>query len=353
MAELFPSGGPIPGFEAFTTPIQVQEMQRAQRMAEMQEQQRRMQLQQQTADQPLLNQQRLLQQGNVAGQIQRQPDELAREAALAGAARQRTPIEIEGLDLAAQTKVRHEKLGKQADDMDLAIRAFEPVINAAGKTDFAGQNEAWEGAFKMLEDAGHNMAQLKTMPRDQALQKIKGIYNQAVNNAPTIRERIKAEQAHQRALAIEKERARSREKVAETRAEAREQGVKTTEAVGARLLEQYHKDPSKLTEANKQALRIHLENGLIRLDPDIQDRWDERATRLARGDKQERARTNKPLTNDEFIAAIDEYAKKLRDRHMRDVLSVSYPDLFGRTPSAPAGKPAGRVIDFTQLPTNR
>ena len=44
MPELFPSGGPIPGFEAFTTPMQLEEMQRAQRFAAMEEQKRRMAL---------------------------------------------------------------------------------------------------------------------------------------------------------------------------------------------------------------------------------------------------------------------------------------------------------------------
>ena len=350
MPELFPSGGPIPGFEAFTTPMQLQEMQRAQRMAEMQEQQQRMQLNQQTADQPLLEQKRVLEQGNVAGQIQRQPDVAAREAALAAAANKRVPIEIEGLDLKAQTEVRHQKLGKQADDMDLAIRAFEPVINAAGEADFAGQNEAWESAFKTLEDAGHNMSQLRTMPRDQALQKIKGIYQQAVNNAPTIRERIKAEQAHQRAFEIERERTRRALDVAAKRAEAREGAVKTTEAAGARLLDQYHKDPTKLTDANKQALRVHLENKLMQLDPDLDDRLDERATRLARGDKQARASADKPMSSDEFINKISEYFKKLKDRYMRDTLSASYPDLYGQKPGGqPTGKPAGEVLDYTDV----
>ena len=346
MPELFPSGGPIPGFEAFTIPMQLQEMQRAQRMAAMQEQQRRMQLNQQTADQPLLDQRRALEQGNVAGQIQRQPDVVAREAALAAAANKRVPVEIEGLDLAAQTKVRHEKLGKQADDMDLAIRAFEPVINATGKADYAGQKEAWDAAFTMLEEAGHNMSQLRTMPRDQALAKIKGIYQQAVNNAPTIRERIKAEQAHARALEIERERSRRAERVAQTRAEARDQAVKTTEAAGARLLEQYHKDPSKLTAANKQALRLHLENSLIRLDPDLPDRFEERAMRMLKI-------MGLPKNSKEALDQIEKLSQTIRERHMKETLQGSYPDLYGEPAPKPAGQPAGKVIDFTQLPTNR
>ena len=346
MPELFPSGGPIPGFEAFTTPMQLQEMQRAQRMAEMAEQQKRMQTSQMTADQPLLEQKRALEMGNVGGQMARQPDELARQAALATAARQRTPIEIEGLDLKAQAEVRHQKLGKQADDMDLAIRAFEPVINAAGKADFAGQNEAWESAFKTLEDAGHNMSQLKTMPRDQALQKVKGIYQQAINNAPTIRERIKAEQAHIRAKEIEEIRARRAIKVAETRREAREGSAKTTEAAGAQLLQRYHADPSKLTEANKQALRLHLENKLIQLDDELLDKFDTRAASLLKT-------MGMPKNSKEALDKIDELAQVLRDKHMKAALQGAYPDLYGAAPAKPtaqpAGKPAGQVIDYTDV----
>ena len=343
MPELFPSGGPIPGFEAFTTPMQLQEMQRAQRMAEMQEQQRRMQLNQQTADQPLLDQKRALEQGNVAGQIQRQPDVVAREAALATAANRRVPIEIEGLDLKAQADVRHQKLGKQADDMDLAIRAFEPVINASGKADYEGIKSAWEDAFKTLEDAGHNMAQFRQMPLDQRLQKAKGIYQQAVNNAPTIRERIKAEQAHIRAKEIEEIRARSRERVAAQRAEARDKPVNTTEAVGARLLDQYQKDPNKLTDANKQALRLHLENSLIRLDPDLPDRFEERAMRMLKI-------MGLPKNSKDALDQIEKLSQQIRDRHMKEALQGSYPGLYEKTPSKAAGKPAGQVIDFTQLP---
>ena len=346
MSELFPSGGPIPGFEAFTTPMQLQEMQRAQRMAEMQEQQRRMQTTQMTSDQPLLDQKRALEMGNVGGQLQRQPDVVAREAALAAAANKRVPLEIEGLDLAAQAKVRHEKLGKQADDMDLAIRAFEPVIQSAGKADYKGQTEAWDEAFKTLEGAGHNMAQFRQLPLDQRLKKAQGIYQQAVNTAPSIRERIKAEQTHVRAMELERERTRRAEKVAQTRAEAREGVSKTTEAAGAALLQKYHKDPSTLTDANKQALRVHLENSLMRQDPDLQDNWDMAAMQMVKQDRE-----LKELAADERISRAEQYTKKIRDRYMRSTLGPAYPDLYGQSAPKTVGKPAGQVVDFTQLPT--
>ena len=347
MPELFPSGGPIPGFEAFTTPMQLEEMQRAQRMAAMAEQQKRMQTTQMTSDQPLLDQKRALEMGNVGGQLQRQPDVVAREAALAAAANKRVPLEIEGLDLAAQAKVRHEKLGKQADDMDLAIRAFEPVINASGKADYKGLTEAWDEAFKTLEDAGHNMSQFRTMPLDQRLQKAKGIYQQAVNNAPTIRERIKAEQAHLRAKEIEEIRSRRAEKVAQTRAEARDQAAKTTEAAGAALLQKYHKDPKSLTDANKQALRMHLENKLVQLDPDLLERFESRAMSLLKA-------MGMPKQSKEALEKVEQIAQQIRDRHMKGALQGAYPDLYGTAPAkaagTPVGQPVGNVIDFTQLP---
>jgi hypothetical protein len=184
------------------------------------------------------------------------------------------------------------------------------------------------------------------MPRDQALKKIQGIYQQAVNNAPTIRERIKAEQAHARAMEIEKERSKRAEKVAQTRAEARDQAAKTTEAAGAALLQKYHKDPSTLTDANKQALRLHLENSLIRLDPELSDKFESRAMSLLKA-------MGMPKNSKDALDQIEKISQQIRDRHMAEVLSGAYPDLYGKVaPKAagtPVGKPVGKVIDFADV----
>src|SRR3990167_2715196 len=284
---------------------------------------------------PLLEQQRRLKMGDVGGQLAKQPDVLSREAAMAAgaAAPGRVSSDIEGLDLESQAKVRAAKLKQQVDEMDVVARALDPVMTAAKRGDIRGANDTMEQAFDEMEKANvPGVAQWRLMPRDKALEQLQGHYNYAINNAPAIRERIKTEAAQKHAVELANIAARSREKVAAARIAA-ERPVNTTDAAGARLLEKYHKDPDSLTEANKLSLRAHLENVLLKNDPDLADRWEERAIRLIKIEKDQRFQQNKAMSPAETLEKIDSYIKAIRTKYMKDTLQFSYAKLYGKEPS--------------------
>ena len=222
---------------------------------------------------PLLEQQRQLKMGDVGGQLARQPDVLSREAALTGAsaAPGRVAADIEGLDLESQAKVRTGKLKQQADEMDTVARALDPVMVAASRGDIRRANDAMEQAFDDMEKAGvPGVAQWRLMPRDQALKQLQGHYNHAINNAPTIRERIKAEAAQKHAMDLERERSRSREKTAAARAGTQDRPG-SLPAVAARILLKYGKDEDSLTDSEAAIVQQHFATTFTRGEEAILD----------------------------------------------------------------------------------
>ena len=172
----------------------------------------------------------------------------------------RSPIDVQVMDVEAQGKLRAEKMKKSADDMETFIQAFEPVIKSSATADYAGNNAAWEQAFKVLEDAGHDTSKWRTQPRDQLLQRIKQQYAHAINNAPTIRERIKADEAHARELKKIEAQGIANQKVAAARAAAMaDKPAGKQEALAVKLLEGYGKG-KELTEAQTSIVTEYLDN---------------------------------------------------------------------------------------------
>ena len=263
--------------------------------------------QEMAAGAPLRAQQRQLQMGDVAGQIARQPDVLSREAALAAGAAQpgRLSNEVSALDLEAEGKVRRGRLAKTADEMDIHIQGFEPVLHAMKSQDYTAQNEAWNNYFDLLDKNGIDTRSLRVTPRDKLIPQLSQKYNEAVNNAPTIRERIKADQVLERQIKLEEQHRKTIMAAARERATALAQRDPTQlSAATSRSLEKYRKDPSTMTDQEKQLARDYFEGTLSKQDQiDYEMAWEE----------PERA--------------------GIRKRHMERVVRT-HPELYKRPPAA-------------------
>jgi len=216
---------------------------------------------------PLRAAERQLKMGDVQGQIGRQPDVIRREGALAAAAGtpERIASDVEAGDLESQGKVRRGHMTREADEADTFIRAFEPVIRGASTMNYEQQNEAWETAFKTMERAGKDTSKMRATDRGQLMKEITGAYQQAVNTAPTIRERIKLDEAHERAIKLEQERRKTLIAQAKERATS-EKPVNAPNAVVARAMDKYRKDPKTINETERELLRDHFENTMSKSD---------------------------------------------------------------------------------------
>jgi len=216
---------------------------------------------------PLRAAERQLKMGDVQGQIGRQPDVIRREGALAAASAtpERIASDVEAGDLESQGKVRRGRMSQEADEADTFIRAFEPIIRGSKTMNYEQQNEAWETAFKAMERAGKDTSKMRATDRGQLLQEITGAYQQAVNTAPTIRERIKLDEANERAIKLEQERRKTLIAQARERATS-EKPVNALNAVVARAMDKYRKDPKSINDTERDLLRDHFENTLSKAD---------------------------------------------------------------------------------------
>jgi len=210
---------------------------------------------------PLRDLERQVNIGAQEGALARQPFELSRQEALARAASNpdRLSSEVEAGDLEAEGKARAAQMKKTADEMELFMQAFQPMLEATAKGDLTAANQGWDSAFDLLEkNKVPGVAGLRVQPRETLLANIRTKYQQALNTAPTIRERLKAEEDHKRKLEEIKATGDAQAKVAKTRVNA-ERPVNTREAVGARLLDKYNKNPGSLSAPEADTLTEYLE----------------------------------------------------------------------------------------------
>ena len=359
MASLFPSStdmsllpSPTVGASQYRGMQDADAMrQQAMAMQELQRQQQEIQLQEAQANVPLKGLERDLAVGAARGGLQRQPHELARAHALAEGAAGRVGTENLVATQDLEAKQRSNAMKKQADEMELFTQAFGPLMEATAAGDFTAANDAWQTGFDLLEK--HNapgLAQLKSIPRKQLLPQLRKQYQQALTTAPMLRQRWKDDHDHRQAMELERERTKRAQSVARTRTGA-DRPVNTTDAAGARLLEKYNKDPNSLTQENRETLRVHLENQVIRLNPDMQESWDDNAMRMIRVERQERSAAGKPMPAAEFASKLSEYSNEFRKQHMKRVLGSAYPRLYNVVTRPEAG--AQNVVPFGQLPPRR
>ena len=216
---------------------------------------------------PLREQQRGFQMEQVQGQRQQLPYIQERELALAKAARDpsRLAAEIDSGNLQAAANQRTLQMKKTADEMDAHVQGFGPVLEAMGRMDYEEQNSAWESYFKLLDRNGVDTRQMRVTPRDQLVPQLGQQYNQALNTAPAIRERIKADEAHMRRLEEIAAMERARAAAARERIIA-DKPVNSQGARAARLQEKYDKDPASLNTSEKDDLRDYLESNLSKTD---------------------------------------------------------------------------------------
>ena len=233
--------------------------------------------QEQQAGAPLRAEQRALQMGQVQGQRQQLPFIQERELALARAAAdpQRLLQDVESGNLDSEAKVRAGKMKKTADEMDLHIQGFEPVLSATKAGNYEAQNSAWDSYFDLLDKNGIDTREMRVTPRNQLLPGLTQKYQEALNTAPTIRERIKADQAHKRRL--EEIAAQERDRVAAARERAAaERPVNSPNAVVSRIMDKYRKDPTTLNNTERDTLRDWYENNLTGADQtDYEFAWSQ------------------------------------------------------------------------------
>lgn len=252
-------------------PLDVDNAIMASKLKELETARQQMQVEEMRRNLPLQALQRQQQTGVLQGQIERQPDVNAREAELAGAARKRTPTEIELTDLMTKNKIRLEQQSKLADEMDMFVQAFDPVLAAHKSQDYTAINEAWDSAFDLLDKKGINTEKMRQTPRDQLLPKIQQKYSEALNNASAIRARVVAEQKHADRMAELREQSRSRERVAATRA-ADDKPAGSEGALAARLMERYGKGTEIKPEEAQIIIRHYEEPTKSEMDA----AWDDR-----------------------------------------------------------------------------
>jgi hypothetical protein len=290
MASLFPNLPAAVGSEMEYRTGQEQMLQEAlrSRLMNLENERAAHLLQQQQLDVPLLDLRRQAAMGEQQGIIQRQPFETSRATDLArgAAAPGRIESDIRTGDLESQRKVRTEELSKQGDEMDLFIRAFQPVLNKTDIGDFRGGEEAWTLAFDMLErNKIPGVEQWKGMPREQLLPVIKQMYQQAVDTAPIIRARIKDERDHQQALELQKLVNAGREAAAKAARDA--DGPKTPNAVIARAMEKYRNNPASVNTEEQGLVREYIETNFARYDEENNGRlWNQAGAMVARSDEQ-------------------------------------------------------------------
>jgi hypothetical protein len=158
-------------------------------------------------------------------------------------------------------------------------------------------------------------------------------------------------------MEVERLRARSREAVARERVTS-DRPVNTTDAAGARLLDKYNKNPESLSAENRKMLRAHLENQMVKLDPELTERWEERAMRLGKQWRDEQREQNKPFSTEDYLEKVEEYIRVMRSRYMRQNIAPFYPTLYPEVTAkpaepAPAAAGSGKVVDFSQLNQSR
>ena len=272
MAELFPSTMPADILQGYYGMKNMQEdsAQRAMKSQLMnldiaREQAAQQELQ---AGAPLREQQRGLQMEQVQGQRQQLPFTQQRELALSQAAAdpQRLLQDVESGDLESAAKVRAGKMRKQADEMDLHIQGYGPVLQAMKSGDYEGQNSAWDSYFKLLDDNGVDTREMRVTPRDQLIPRLNQQYQQAINTAPAIRERIKADEAHKRRLEEIAAQEKARAATARERLQAGLKPPTKPEGAVARAMEKYRKDVSSLNPQEAQMVRDWYETNMSEQD---------------------------------------------------------------------------------------
>ena len=219
---------------------------------------------------PLREQQRGLQMEQVQGQRQQLPFTQQRDLALAKAAAdpKRLATEIESGNLKAATDQRTQQMRKTADEMDSLVQGFGPVLEAMGRNDYEEQNSAWESFFKLQERNGVDTREMRVTPRDQLIPQLGQQYNQALNTAPAIRERIKADEAHMRKLEEIAAAERARAAAARERALATNKPVNSMPAVVSRIMDQYTKDPSGITKEQASTAIEWIESNMSQSERD-------------------------------------------------------------------------------------
>lgn len=317
----------------------------ASRLAQLRNEQQQLAIDETRANLPLKAVERDVAMGGAQGALARQPYEVSRQLELAQGGARRAPAENVVLDQDVDTKQRLNALKKQADEMDLFVQAFGPLMEATAAGNFAAANDAWQSGFDLLEKNNiPQLAQLKSVPREQLLPNLRQKYQQALQTAPVLRKKWEDDRNHQQALEIERERTKRAQSVASTRTGA-DRPVNTTDAAGARLLEKYNKDPNSLTQENRETLRVHLENSVIRLDPDIQDDWAENARRLLKEERLERTAARNPMSTAEYAKKLSQYTHIFRQEHMKRVLGSAYPKLYNPVERPGAGGEERRTLN--------
>ena len=262
---------------------------------------------------PLREQQRQLQLGDVQGQLARQPNVQAREAALARGGAEQAPAEVRARGLEMDLRQRVARSSQTALDMDQYAQAFGPVIEAAGSASGTGNyeamNEAWESAFSTLDKLGHDTSKMRQTPRDKLLAQVGQKYNEAVNTAPALREQIKAHQAHLYKLEEEAERRKTLVDQARERATAAATREPTQlSAATSRSLEKYRKDPTTMTPQEQQLTRDYFENKMSDQDQvDYEWAFDAPTRNAIRQRHMERVKRTHPelYRNQQAIAETD------------------------------------------------
>lgn len=273
----------------------------------------------------------ILQQRGIA---QRQPDINAREAALArgAAAPERLAADIEAGNLESAAKVRQAKMKKQADEMDLFVQAFKPVLEGVAKGDLKGSNEAWDEAFRLLEENKvPGLDKLKITPREELLPNLRIKYQQALDTAPVIRARILDERNHEQAVELEKIRREGMIKAAQARAAAEHQ-PNTPNAVVARAMEKYRKDPNTINPEEQGIIKNYIETQWAKQNEEADGRlWQEAAARVALDDQE------KGVVSDRKRRA--QRTRELHNQMLHSHLRQTHPTLYTKE------------IAFDQLPS--
>ena len=273
--------------------------------------------QEMAAGAPLREEQRALQLGQTQGQRKQLPFIQERELALAKAAAdpQRLLQDVESGYLESAAKVRRGQMQKQVDEMDIHIQGWGPIRESLQKGNYEAQNTAWDSYFDLLDKNGIDTRQMRVTPRDQLIPNLEQKYNQALNTAPALRERIKADEAHKRRLEEIAAQERARVAAARERA-ATERPVNSPNAVVSRIMDKYRKDPTTLNNTERDTLRDWYENNLTGADQ----------------------------TDYEFAWSQPE-RDAIRHRHAARIRRM-YPDLYREIPNVRPGPDVTRRLKF-------